>query len=692
MCASQISATPAQLNEASSAGATATSSQKPDGTPLTNAFNPKGSQKNSASRATTATIAPILPAPTPTSMAAPLPVPQPAPVLPDPAPQTSFAVTSVSVNLAASLEPSSPNPSNPLPSSNFFSPGSLPGPVEDPLSAAAFGTTCSGSEPSSASQEATPEMAAAAALAPTFSQATSEQVVNTTISDNQIVSRTFSIASAGSSGQTAIPLSSAPRLSSLPEAGNQPGDPGLSAQNSSAQPENIDPSAATSALYSDVPSGTVANNIPTGSSAVLSTDAAAGFASVVQGLANTGSKDPTATTDQASAAQSSGMQTMQSATTKISSGVSVTVVASKNIQPNQVPDSAPEDIPQLNVKPSPARQPSAPALSVAEKAKSTTTSTSSIQPPADHASSGSAVELRQPLSAFAMQTAASSSTNSSPNLPPPSSSASTAAPNGNSQPATNIPAGNGAISAAGTGTPIASSGAAQTVTPASAADTNSEQNLSGDGSANPSQKKGLAVSSVPTISLPATSFHSATTALADPTIQGANVQLATSGSAPKSDGSVPLGPADSSRASSPEFPTGAGPVQVAQMANKAAQAEMRIGMNTSAFGNVEVRTVVHSNEVGVAIGSERGDLRSLLSSELPGIAHALQQQSLRLNEVDFHQGGFAFSNQMSSGSDSQQRFASRAVPTFLPEVSSNETPEAAEPLSTARGSGLSILA
>ncbi len=85
---------------------------------------------------------------------------------------------------------------------------------------------------------------------------------------------------------------------------------------------------------------------------------------------------------------------------------------------------------------------------------------------------------------------------------------------------------------------------------------------------------------------------------------------------------------------------------MAQMVNKAAQSEMRIGLNTSAFGSVEVRTVVHANEVGVQIGSEKGDLRSLLSNELPGIASTLQQQNLRLNQVNFHQG-FAFSNNMS---------------------------------------------
>jgi hypothetical protein len=105
-----------------------------------------------------------------------------------------------------------------------------------------------------------------------------------------------------------------------------------------------------------------------------------------------------------------------------------------------------------------------------------------------------------------------------------------------------------------------------------------------------------------------------------------------------------------------------GPVQVAQIASKAAQTEMRIGMNTSAFGSVEVRTTVHANDVGVVIGSEKGDLRSLMSNDLPGIANTLQQQNLRLNQVSFQQGaafsGNSFSGNSSGNGSQQNSFSS----------------------------------
>jgi len=133
---------------------------------------------------------------------------------------------------------------------------------------------------------------------------------------------------------------------------------------------------------------------------------------------------------------------------------------------------------------------------------------------------------------------------------------------------------------------------------------------------------------------------------------------------------------------------------MAQMVSKAAQSEMRIGLNTAAFGSVEVRTVVHANDVGVLIGSEKGDLRSMLANELPGIANSLQQQNLRLNQVNFHQG-FAFSNQMSSGGDSQPRsFPSRPAfsPSIVTETAWTESGELSEIAGAGPGRGLSILA
>jgi hypothetical protein len=127
------------------------------------------------------------------------------------------------------------------------------------------------------------------------------------------------------------------------------------------------------------------------------------------------------------------------------------------------------------------------------------------------------------------------------------------------------------------------------------------------------------------------------------------------------------------------------------MVNKAAHSEMRIGLNTSAFGSVEVRTIVHANDVGLVIGSEKGDLHSLLANDLPGIANTLQQQNLRLSQVDF-QHGLAFANDFSGGDSQQQRFVPAPTAQHLVSDSNIESTEPAADSSIRRPAGLSILA
>jgi Flagellar hook-length control protein FliK len=183
-------------------------------------------------------------------------------------------------------------------------------------------------------------------------------------------------------------------------------------------------------------------------------------------------------------------------------------------------------------------------------------------------------------------------------------------------------------------------------------------------------------------------------AIADPAVKSAGQSQTVP--TPKPTANDPAAQAESS--STPktiELPTSSlGPVQQAQMINKAAQSEMRIGLNTSAFGSVEVRTVVRASDVGLVIGSEKGDLRSLLSNDIPGIVNNLQQQNLRLTQVSFQQQGFAFSSDSSSGGNAQPRsFAPRPnpTPTSTSEPARSETTQASE-TRTSGHAGLSILA
>ena len=138
-----------------------------------------------------------------------------------------------------------------------------------------------------------------------------------------------------------------------------------------------------------------------------------------------------------------------------------------------------------------------------------------------------------------------------------------------------------------------------------------------------------------------------------------------------------------------------GSAQMAQMTSKAAQSEMRIGLSTAEFGKVQVRTVIHASEVGVQIGSEKGDLRNLIANDLPGIANTLQQQNLRLAHVSFQQQGSASSADSSSsgGNPPPRSFAQRTktLDDRGTDISTSE-PAGASDLRSAGRRTLSILA
>ncbi len=230
-------------------------------------------------------------------------------------------------------------------------------------------------------------------------------------------------------------------------------------------------------------------------------------------------------------------------------------------------------------------------------------------------------------------------------------------------------------------------------TAASTAAIGSQAVLPGGFSPDPQSRAALSVNS-PAIA-PAMSVQPAAIGAAG-TATPSLASQQTPGSSQKSNSSGAPGCADlPSNMAAPRESPGAGPVQMAQIVSRAAQSEMRIGLTTSAFWQRGSRTIVHANEVGVLIGSEKGDLRSLLSNELPGIANTLQQQNLRLNQVNFHQQGFAFSSQTSSGNGSQERFfTSRPNSTSTQpwRESTVESNEPAEPASSANVRSLSILA
>jgi flagellar hook-length control protein FliK len=82
-------------------------------------------------------------------------------------------------------------------------------------------------------------------------------------------------------------------------------------------------------------------------------------------------------------------------------------------------------------------------------------------------------------------------------------------------------------------------------------------------------------------------------------------------------------------------------VQSAHVLERMGQTEMRVGMNTADFGNVELRASVSQDRVGASVTTAHAELRAALTAEMPSLEHSMEQHQLRLDHLDLgaHSGG-----------------------------------------------------
>jgi len=135
-----------------------------------------------------------------------------------------------------------------------------------------------------------------------------------------------------------------------------------------------------------------------------------------------------------------------------------------------------------------------------------------------------------------------------------------------------------------------------------------------------------------------------------------------------------------------------GTVEVARLIAGAAQSEMHIGLRTQAFGTVDVHTVVRDSQVGVTVGSERGDLRTLLGPEVSGLQSAFRQQDLRFDNIRFLETNSGTTAGFSGGADSQSRSSNQQHSSAAEVFSIHSPPEEATETDVSAGSrtGLNV--
>ena len=66
------------------------------------------------------------------------------------------------------------------------------------------------------------------------------------------------------------------------------------------------------------------------------------------------------------------------------------------------------------------------------------------------------------------------------------------------------------------------------------------------------------------------------------------------------------------------------------------KAELRVGVNTAAFGNVEVQTSVADNRVSAIVSTAHGGLHSAMLAEMPALQQGMEQRQLRLEHFELN--------------------------------------------------------
>jgi hypothetical protein len=141
-----------------------------------------------------------------------------------------------------------------------------------------------------------------------------------------------------------------------------------------------------------------------------------------------------------------------------------------------------------------------------------------------------------------------------------------------------------------------------------------------------------------------------------------------------------------SAASAPSVLPAVATIEVARLVAGVAQSEMHIGLRTQAFGSVELHTVVRDSQVGLTVGSEKGDLRTLLAAELSGLQMTFRQQDLRFENIRFLETTAGTTAGFSGGTDSQGRSSSQQYSSTAGLFSIHSPPE--DPVELDIGAGL----
>jgi hypothetical protein len=108
------------------------------------------------------------------------------------------------------------------------------------------------------------------------------------------------------------------------------------------------------------------------------------------------------------------------------------------------------------------------------------------------------------------------------------------------------------------------------------------------------------------------------------------------------------------------------------------QIEMRVGVNTASFGNVELHATVNQEQIGASIATSHMELHAALMAEMPSLQRAMEQHHLRLDSLELNAragsedrgGSNGNPSQSPAGAQSGFRFSGGGEPVQPPDSSS----------------------
>jgi flagellar hook-length control protein FliK len=100
------------------------------------------------------------------------------------------------------------------------------------------------------------------------------------------------------------------------------------------------------------------------------------------------------------------------------------------------------------------------------------------------------------------------------------------------------------------------------------------------------------------------------------------------------------------------------PIHAARLVAGIEQSELRVGLRSGEFGNVDIRTSLVRNQFTAEISVERGELGRALAAELPSLQHRLSEQHLSAADITVQHHSSGGSSEFQQGS----RQGDRAVP------------------------------